>query len=186
MLKTIRPEIRQGTFDMIDCEDWKECSNLGPDEQVLIIYRMDDEKADNSFPGALMGRVRSARKDPEEDDCDPGIFNLVLSDLSKRMVNSAKAYSASVGSKAKTKVKWDLGKNVGYRLLNYHVVRLVDRGQNPITNVLKRMEDWDRAGNRGAGREKRSLLAGGRGRKRNNSPARQQGRAARASRRKQN
>ena len=186
MLKAIRLDINKGVFDLMECENWEECSDLAADEQVLIIYRIDDRKADNSFPGALVGKVRSARKDPEENDCEPGIFNLVLSDLSKRMVNSAKAYSASVGSKAKTKVKWDLGKNVGYRLLNYHVVRLVDRGQNPITNVLKRMEDWDRAGNRGAGREKRSLLAGGRGRKRNNSPARQQGRAARASRRKQN
>ena len=126
--------------------------------------------------------MRSARKDPEEDDCDPGIFNLVLSDLSKRMVGSAKAYSAR--SNAKTKVNWDLGNNVGYRFAYYHVVRLVNEGQNPITNVLNRMEDWDRAGNRGAGREKTSLLASGRGRKRNNSPTRQKGRASRGARRR--
>ena len=43
------------------------------------------------------------------------------------MVGSAKAYSAR--SKAETKVKWDLGKDVGYRLLNYHVVRLVDESR---------------------------------------------------------
>ncbi len=183
MLKAIRLDINKGVFDLMECENWKECSDLEADEQVLIIYRIDDRKADNSFPGALVGKVRSARKDPDEDAEDPGIFNLVLSDLSKRMVGSAKAYSAR--SNAKTKVNWDLGKNVGYRFAYYHVVRLVDQGKNPITNVLSRMEDWDRAGNRGPGQVGKSLLAGGSGRKRNNSHARQQGRAgSRASRRK--
>jgi len=182
VLKAIRLDINKGVFDLMECENWEECSDLAADEQVLIIYRIDDRKADNSFPGALVGKVRSARKDPEEDDCDPGIFNLVLSDLSKRMVGSAKAYSAR--SNAKTKVNWDLGNNVGYRFAYYHVVRLVNQGQNPITNVLNRMEDWDRAWNRGPGRAGRSLLAGGSGRKRNNSPARQKGRASRGARRR--
>ena len=56
VLKSIRPEIQQGKFDMIECNDWTdECAKLKDSEQVLVVYRLDDRKADSSYPCRRVG-----------------------------------------------------------------------------------------------------------------------------------
>ena len=176
VLRSIRPDIRDGKFDLVECSNWTECCDQIEDgEQVLIVYCLEDKAADNSYPGALVGAIR-ARKDAQEDDNDPGIFNVILSDLSRRIVTSAKAFCKESKSKA-DRAKWDLDQRVEYRLESYHVVRSVEEGVCPIAHVLKLMEDWDKSGNRD--QDDDSLLSAGRKRGRNSSSSRPARAAAR-------